>query len=40
MTDAPRRIIGDEKSRMKINNVKRLGIRKDNTEMDLKETGY
>ena len=39
-TDASRRIIGDEKSRMKRNNVKRLGIRKDNIKMNLKETGY
>jgi len=35
-----RRIVGDEKSRMKRNNVKRLSIRKDNIKMDLKETGY
>jgi hypothetical protein len=39
-TDASRRITGDEKSRMKRNNVKSLGIRKDNIKMDLKEIGY
>jgi len=36
-TDAPRRIIGNEKSRMKRNNVKPLSIRKDYIKMDLKK---
>lgn len=33
------RILGDEKSRMKRNNVRRRGIKKDTIEMDLKLTG-
>lgn len=37
-TDASCRILGDEKTQMKINNVKCLGIRKDNIKLGLKET--